>query len=244
MLEARILESLYLNLGQHDALSDEEKALLAGAMSFEKDFSTGQDLVSEGSRPTYSTLILEGLAARYKVLEDGGRQFTSLQVPGDFVDLHAFLLKTMDHGIVALSPCRVIIAEHSRLRVITEEAPHLTRLLWLDTLVDGAIHREWIVAMGRRSKTAHLAHLVCELFVRLQVVKRTSGMSFYLPLSQAELADVLGLSVVHMNRVIGALRKVGVISWANYTVTILNWHRLQEIAEFDPTYLSMVREPR
>lgn len=239
-----MLEALYLNLGQHDVVSDQEKALLTGIMSFEKDFSTGQDLVSAGSRPTYSTLILEGLAARYKVLEDGGRQFTSLQVPGDFVDLHAFLLKTMDHGIMALSPCRVIVAQHNKLRVITEEAPHLTRLLWLDTLVDGAIHREWIVAMGRRSKTAHLAHLVCELFVRLEVVKRTNGMSFNLPLSQAILADVLGLSVVHMNRVIGALRKVGVINLANHVVTILNWDRLQEIAEFDPTYLSMIREPR
>ncbi len=239
-----MLESLYLNLGQHDALSEEEKGLLAGAMTVELDFATGQDIVSEGSRPGYSTLIIEGLAARYKVLEDGGRQFTSLQVPGDFVDLHAFLLKTMDHGIIALSPCRVIAADHSRLRAITEQAPHLTRLLWLDTLVDGAIHREWIVAMGRRSKTSHLAHLVCELFVRLQVVKQTNGMSFRLPLSQAELADVLGLSIVHMNRVIGALRRLGVIGWANYMVTILDWQRLVEIAEFDPTYLSMNREPR
>jgi len=239
-----MLESLYLNLGQHDTLSEEEKGLLAGAMTVEMDFATGQDIVSEGSRPGYSTLIIEGLAARYKVLEDGGRQFTSLQVPGDFVDLHAFLLKTMDHGIIALSPCRVIAADHSRLRAITEQAPHLTRLLWLDTLVDGAIHREWIVAMGRRSKTAHLAHLVCELFVRLQVVKQTNGMSFRLPLSQAELADVLGLSIVHMNRVIGALRRLGVIGWANYMVTILDWQRLVEIAEFDPTYLSMNREPR
>jgi CRP-like cAMP-binding protein len=239
-----MLESLYLNLGQHDALSEQEKGLLASVMTVEMDFATGQDIVAEGSRPGYSTLIIEGLAARYKVLEDGGRQFTSLQVPGDFVDLHAFLLKTMDHGIIALSPCRVIAADHSRLRAITEQAPHLTRLLWLDTLVDGAIHREWIVAMGRRSKTAHLAHLVCELFVRLQVVKQTNGMSFRLPLSQAELADVLGLSVVHMNRVIGALRKIGVIGWANYMVTILDWQRLVEIAEFDPTYLSMNREPR
>jgi CRP-like cAMP-binding protein len=98
--------------------------------------------------------------------------------------------------------------------------------------------------MGRRSKTSHLAHLVCELFVRLQVVKQTNGMSFRLPLSQAELADVLGLSVVHMNRVIGALRRVGVIGWANHMVTILDWQRLVEIAEFDPTYLSMNREPR
>ncbi|WP_296744204.1 Crp/Fnr family transcriptional regulator [Mesorhizobium sp.] len=239
-----MLESLFLNLGQHDSLSDEEKALLGGLMSAERDFAVGQDIVSSGSRLTHSTLILDGLAARYKVLADGGRQITSLHLPGDFVDLYAFLLKTMDHGITALSPCHVIIADHSKLRSITEKAPHLTRLLWLDTLVDGAIHREWIVAMGRRSKVSHLAHLLCELFVRLQVVRRTNGMSFHLPVSQAELADVLGLSVVHMNRVISALRNSGVISWANHTVTILDWHKLQDIAEFDPTYLSMAREPR
>ncbi|MBW8908976.1 MAG: Crp/Fnr family transcriptional regulator [Mesorhizobium sp.] len=239
-----MLEPLYLNLGQHDALSEAEKALLAGAMSVEKYFGTGEDIVAEFSRPGVSTLIIDGLAARYKVLEDGGRQFTSLQVAGDFVDLHAFLLKTMDHGIVALSPCHVVVADHGKLKAITEQAPHLTRLLWLDTLVDGAIHREWIVAMGRRSKTSHLAHLICELFVRLQVVKKTSDMSFHLPLSQAELADVLGLSVVHMNRVIGTLRRMDVISWASHRITILDWQRLVQIAEFDPTYLSMNREPR
>ncbi|AZO28517.1 Crp/Fnr family transcriptional regulator [Mesorhizobium sp. M1B.F.Ca.ET.045.04.1.1] len=239
-----MLESLHLNLAQHDALSDAEKALLASAMSIEKYFVTGEDIVSEGSRPITSTLIVDGFAARYKVLEDGGRQFTSLQVAGDFVDLHAFLLKTMDHGIIALSPCHVVAAEHSSLRAITEQAPHLTRLLWLDTLVDGPIHREWIVAMGRRSKTSHLAHLICELFVRLQVVKKTHGMSFHLPLSQAVLADVLGLSVVHMNRVIGTLRRMNVISWVNHMVAILDWERLVAIAEFDPTYLSMNNEPR
>ena len=239
-----MLESLYLNLGQHDALSEEEKALLAGAMSLEKYVAAGEDIVTEGARPTHSTLIVDGLAARYKVLEDGGRQFTSLQVAGDFVDLHAFLLKTMDHGITALSPCHVLAADHGKLKAITEQAPHLTRLLWLDTLVDGAIHREWIVAMGRRSKLSHLAHLICELFVRLQVVKKTRDMSFHLPLSQAELADVLGLSVVHMNRVIGTLRRMNVINWTSHMITILDWERLVGIAEFDPTYLSMAHEPR
>ena len=239
-----MLESLYLNLGQHDALSEEEKALLTSAMSVEKYVAAGEDIVSEGTRPGFSTLIIDGLAARYKVLEDGGRQFTSLQVPGDFVDLHAFLLKTMDHGITALSPCHVLAADHGKLKAITEQAPHLTRLLWLDTLVDGAIHREWIVAMGRRSKTSHLAHLICELFVRLQVVKKTRDMSFHLPLSQAQLADVLGLSVVHMNRVIGTLRRMNVINWTNHTIEILDWQRLVGLAEFDPTYLSMAREPR
>ncbi|UVK57365.1 Crp/Fnr family transcriptional regulator (plasmid) [Mesorhizobium sp. AR02] len=239
-----MLESLFLQLEQHDCLSEAEKVILTDAVSAGRSFAVGQDLVAAGSRPTYSTLLVEGLAARYKVLEDGGRQFTALQVPGDFVDLHAFLLKTMDHGITALSPCRVFFAEHSRLRTITENAPHLTRMLWLDTLVDGAIHREWIVAMGRRSKTSHLAHLVCELFVRLRVVNLTKNMSFHLPLSQAEMADVLGLSVVHMNRVIAALRRAGVFTWVNHTVTISDWEQLVEIAEFDPTYLSMNREPR
>ncbi|TPI18157.1 Crp/Fnr family transcriptional regulator [Mesorhizobium sp. B4-1-1] len=147
-------------------------------------------------------------------------------------------------GVIALSPCGVILADHSKLRSITERAPHPTRLLWLDTPIDGAIHREWIVAMGRRSKVLHLAHLFCKLFVRLQVVKRTNGMAFHLPVSQAELSDVLGPSVVHMNRVISALRNSGAIGWASHTVTILDWQKLQQIAEFDPTYLSMTREPR
>lgn len=133
-----MLEPLYLNLGQHDVLSDAEKALLAGAMSSEKYFVPGEDIVTMGSRPSFSTLILDGFAARYKVLENGGRQFTALHVAGDFVDLHAFLLRTMDHGIIALSPCHIIAADHTKLRAITEKAPHLTRLLWLDTLVDGA----------------------------------------------------------------------------------------------------------
>lgn len=239
-----MLEPLFLNLSQHDVLSAGERATMARIITHTKQFATRQDIVTAGSRPGHSSLIVEGFAARYKLLADGSRQITALHVAGDFVDLHAFLLKTMDHGIVALSPCTIAFAEHSDLKIVTESAPHLSRLLWLDTLVDGAIHREWIVAMGRRSKKSHLAHLICELFVRLEGVNLTNGMSFHLPLSQSEMADVIGLSVVHMNRVIQALRREKLISWTNQTVTILNWDRLKEVAEFDPTYLSMHREPR
>jgi len=238
------LQPLLLNLGQHDTVTGEEARLLASALVKEAQFATGEIIVPEGSRPRYSSLLLDGFAARYKMLGDGGRQITALHVAGDFVDLHAFLLKTMDHGIVALSPCHVAFAEHDELKKISEKAPHLTRLLWLDTLVDGAIHREWIVAMGRRSRKSHLAHLICELYVRLRGVQRTTDWSFHFPLSQAEMADVLGLSVVHMNRVIQSLRREDLISWTHHTISILNWPRLQEVAEFDPTYLSMMREPR
>lgn len=239
-----MIDSLLLNLEQHDLLSDEERDILRRITGRERRFLAGEDLVVEGSRPGYSSLLVDGFAARYKLTAEGTRQITAIHVAGDFVDLHAFLLKTMDHGVVALSPCHVSLCDHADLKQVTEQQPHLTRMLWLDTLIHGSIHRAWIVAMGRRSKTSHLAHILCELYVRLEVVRRTDGWAFHLPLSQGEMADVLGLSLVHMNRVIQTLRRERLISWSNQTITILDWERLQEVAEFDPTYLSLFVEPR
>ncbi|MDX3929784.1 MAG: Crp/Fnr family transcriptional regulator [Shinella sp.] len=239
-----MIESLLLNLQNRDVVTDEEQALLRKIISRDRRFMVDEDIVSEGARPTYSTLLVDGFAARYKFLADGTRQITALHIAGDFVDLHAFLLKTMDHGIVAMSPCHVAFADHSALKELTETQPHLARLLWLDTLVDGAIHREWIVAMGRRSKKAHLAHLVCELYVRLRAVKRTAGYSFHFPLTQIELADVLGISVVHLNKTLQMLRRDELLTWLNQTITILDWPRLKALAQFDPTYLTQHVEAR
>lgn len=243
-MEVSLIESLLLNLESRDIVSEEEKSLLRSIITRGRQFEIDEDLVREGSRPTYSTLMLEGFAARYKVLDDGSRQITSLHIPGDFVDLHAFPLKIMDHGIVALSPCRVAFADHNALKTVTETVPHLTRLLWLSTLIDGAIHREWIVAMGRRSKKAHLAHLICELYVRLQVVQLTNEQSFHLPLSQVELADVVGISVVHLNKTLQSLRREKLVTWINRTVTIVDWEALKEFAEFNPLYLNLSVEAR
>lgn len=123
--------------------------------------------------------------------------------------------------------------------------PHLTRLLWLATLIDGAIHREWLLALGRRSALGRLAHLVCELFSRLQVVGLiVDGSSFHLPLTQTNLADALGLSPVHVNRTIQELRRRGILTWQHHAVEIHDWKRLAEVAEYNPAYLSLDREPR
>jgi len=239
-----LIEALLLNLQSHDVLSAKEIDLLESIVGRERIVAAGEDLVSEGSRPTASTLLLDGFAARYKLLKDGRRQITALQVPGDFIDLHAFPIKIMDHGILAMSACRVAYVDHSDLRAITTTHPHLTRLLWLDTLVDGAIHREWIVAMGRRSKQAHLAHLICELYVRLRKVKRTNGSSFQFPLTQTAMADVLGVSLVHLNKTLQSLRKERAFTWEGRVITILDWTKLQAIAGFDPVYLALTVEPR
>jgi CRP-like cAMP-binding protein len=235
---------LIRKLEHFDCLSDEEKQLLEGAVVRPRVVRKGEDILREGDRPTESTVLLEGFAARYNLLRNGKRQITALHVPGDFVDLHSFLVKKMDHAVLAITPCSVAGVPHETLLDITEDHPHLTRLLGVNLAVDAAIHRQWIVSMGRRSALEHTAHLLCEMLLRLRAVGLTEDDSFKLPLTQAELGDSLGLSTVHVNRVVQDLRKEGLITWRGETVVIDDWDRLQELAEFDPTFLSLKVEPR
>ena len=155
-----LLEAFFRKLERRDVLFPKERAALTAAAGAEAIFEAGSDIVREGDRPHQSTLVLSGFCTRYRLLSSGQRQITSIQIPGDFVDLHSLLLKEMDHAVGALSRCHVITFPHDRLVAITEDFPHLTRLLWLMTLIDAAIHREWLVAMGRRSASQQLAHLI------------------------------------------------------------------------------------
>jgi CRP-like cAMP-binding protein len=226
---------LILKLEQRDRLSDEEREVLKHAVAFTKVFAKGEDLVKEGDRPGESKLLLEGFAARYKILRNGKRQIT---------DLHSFVIKRMDHSIGALTSCNVAFVPHDTIRAITETQPHLARLLWLHTAIDAAIHRQQIVTIGGDQALGRMAHLFCELFVRLRSVGQTEDHGFNLPLTQSELGDTLGLSTVHVNRTIQELRAQGLITWRGDFVTIENWERLTEVADFDPSYLNLVHEPR
>lgn len=237
------ITTLVEKLSLRDRISPEEIEALQKALEPPKTVAAGSDIVREHSRPLHSTLLISGFSARYSTLEDGARQITEINVSGDFIDLHSLLMKQMDHGVVALTKCVIAEAPHSGLIDITERHPHLTRLLWLDTIIDAAVHRQWLVAMGRRSGLGHLAHLICELYLRLQAVGQTGDMTFDLPLTQAALGDALGLSPVHVSRLISELRGEGVINWSNGQIDILDWRRLAEIAEFDPTYLRLQSDP-
>jgi len=234
---------LLLRLSKLDTLSTQEQDVLRSAIVRERDVERHEEIIRQGSSPTESTLLLDGFTGRTKVLSDGQRQITAIHVAGDFVDLHSFLLSKVDHSVSALTQCRVGSVPHDRLRQICEEFPHLGRMLWLTTLIDGSIHREWLVAMGRRTATQHMAHIFCELYLRLQVVERTDGESFEFPLTQAEVADTMGLSSVHVNRVLQELRSLHLISWRSQVVTIHDYGALAELAEFDPTYLNLEGKP-
>lgn len=235
---------LVRKLEQRDRLSEEERAVLESLPSAHAAFEPGEDMVRQGDEPDHSMLLLDGWAARTKSLSEGRRSIMALHVSGDFVDLHSLLLKPMDHSVTAITRCRVALVPHARLRALTERHPHLTRILWLNTLVDAAIHREWLLVRGRHTAVGKLAHLICELWLRLQTVDAAEADGLNFPLTQPLLGDVLGLSTVHVNRTVQELRATGLVTWARQRVTIKDWDGLRAIAEFDPAYLNLTPRPR
>lgn len=235
---------LLTRLAARDRLSPEEVDAVNTLIAREVVHPAGAIIVPEGELQSVSQLLLAGTAARSKSLVDGRRQITELHVAGDFIDLHSFLLKRLEHDVVALSPVRMGIVPHERLKTITEQFPHLTRMLWLTTLIDAAIHREWIVSAGRRSALQQVACLFCELLTRYQIAGLTEDDSFPLPVTQAHLADACGLTSVHLNRVLQTLRGDGLIAWSGGDVRIGDPARLAAVGGFDPAYLILDKTPR
>jgi CRP-like cAMP-binding protein len=230
---------LLRKLANFTELSDEEKNAVNECCGDVRDFSAGEDVISQGDRTGGVKLLLEGFACRYKVLEDGRRQVVAYFVPGDLCDLRVFILKRMDHSIGAVSASKVANLSPENVLKLTHAYPTLTRALWWSTLVEEAIAREWIVNVGQRNALERMAHLFCELLYRFRAVGLNEGMSCTLPLTQVELAETLGLSSVHVNRTLQALRKRKLITLENGTLTIENFEELKELSFFNPDYLHL-----
>ncbi len=239
-----MIESLLMKLRQRDEASPEEEKALRDIISGVESVPAKQTLLRRGEPLNRSVLLLEGLMCRHKDLRNGQRQITALHVPGDFLDLHGFTLKQLDHDVMSLSPARVAYAAHADLTRLTERFPHLTRLLWFSTNLDAAMHREWELSLGQRTGVARAAHLFCEIYTRLEIVGRVEGQEFGLPMNQTELGECLGLTVVHTNRVLRDLRELGLVDFSRGHVTIHDIEGLKTIAEYDPTYLYLGKTPR
>jgi CRP-like cAMP-binding protein len=227
-----------------DEISEREAKVLRNGVGEVQKFKAGHILIRTGESMSRSTLLIDGFVARYKDLPDGQRQIMELHVDGDFVDLHGFLLKRLDHNVGALTNCTVAFFPHEALARITEEEPHLSRMLWLSTLMDASIQREHILSMGRRSALGRIGHLMCELCIRLEIVGLAKNRAFDLPLTQLDLADATGLTAIHVNRMLRQLREQELLTFRNGRVEITDWEGLQALSDFDPTYLHLERRPR
>ena len=200
-----------------------------------------RDILTEGERPDDVHVILEGWAARYKTLANGSRQIVAFLIPGDFCDLHVAILGHMDHGIVALTRCRVAYIPSADLDVLTAHHNGLTKALWWATLVDEGVLREWILNVGRRDAFERIAHLLCEMHARMQMVGLVNEDRLALPLTQEQLADATGLTPVHVNRTIQRLRTVGLIEIGSGMLVIPDVAALREAAGFTGDYLHIKR---
>lgn len=244
--ELAITEYFIRYLQRRDSLSPRDLERLRALKIEHANFAAGEVIVPAGSSPTRSCMMLRGLSARSHSLvgRPDDRVITALHVPGDFVDLHAFIMSKLDHSIIAIGPAEVEFIDHAELTEITTNFPHLTRLLWLTTMLDSAIHRQWLVAAASLRSSAHLAHLLCEIYTRLQTVGVAMDHKLHLPLLQRELADILGYSPIHVNRAVRDLRDRGLIRWLGADITIIDWNGLAQLARFDPSYLDLERTPR
>lgn len=195
------------------------------------------DLVEEGQAPAGCTILMEGLACRYKALDDGRRQILSLHAPGDVLDLHGVLLGRLDHSVATLSRCRVAPIQAEALLEALDRRPSLRLAFWRASLLDGAVLRAWLVALGQRPAHERVAHLFCEVDARLTAAGVAKGDTLDFPITQEELADALGLSVVHVNRVLQRLRRDGLITLRARKLAIHDRDALRRLGGFDARYL-------
>lgn len=236
-MASNLATTLIKKLTVSNVLDNDDIQALQRLPIIERKLAAQQTIVADGSRPKECCLIVEGFAFRAKMTHDGHRQVLSLHIPGDIPDLQSLHLKVMDHELVTLSSCTLGFINHEALMKLIRQRPSVAAALWRETLIDAAIFREWIVNVGRRSALERLAHLFVEVHSRLQAVGRTSDGNFDFPITQGDLGDCLGLSAVHINRVLQGLRKDGLIRVERSEYRIVDCDGLEELAGFDSTYL-------
>ena len=218
-------------------LAGEELAALAAIMSPPVPIPARRTIIRRGQEVRQSTLLVSGFLCRYMDARDGYRQLVSVQVPGDFVDLHGYPLRRLDHDVATLTDVSVSTVSHDDLTALLARFPHLNRMLWFSTLLDAAMHREWIFRLGRLEAAGRLAHFLCETYERLRVVGLAADGRFDFPLTQQDIGEACGLTSVHVNRTLRRLREAGLAEMASRTARILNMPALAALGEFEPDYL-------
>ena len=218
-------------------LNTEEVAALERATMHARKLGAQHDLIREGDKPGPVFAMLEGWACRYKILPNGSRQIMAFLMPGDACDLHIGMLAQMDHGIQTITPSRVASISRREMDQLLRDHHCIRLAMYRAQLTDEGTLRAWIVSMGRRSSIERVAHLICELYVRVRNIGLANGAEFALPLSQLVLADALGMTAVHINRVLKELRLADAVVIKRGIVVIMNLVKLIKIAGFDENYL-------
>lgn len=231
--------SLARKLSLFVPLSDSDREVLAALTPTVEVFRPDTDIAVEGTMPRSVMLVQEGMAVRYRNLPDGRRQIMTFLIPGDLCNPHVFLLKAMDHSISTITTVRVSSIAREALMETFGTRPRISAALWWSSLQEESMLRERIVSLGRRDARGRIAYLLCELLWRYASIGLADNERFHLPLTQTELGDALGLTPVHVNRVLREFREQRLIAMEHRVLRMLDVGGLQEIAAFNKEYLHL-----
>jgi CRP-like cAMP-binding protein len=221
-------------------LSEQDQARLGSMQHAIRTFRDGDFVLRQGEKPIRCTVVVSGFLSRQRIVCERN-QISAFYVPGDMPDLHTLHLPVADHDLCSMGTSTVAFIPHSYLRPMLMDSPALTNAFWRETLIHDAIYREWVESLGSRPALPRIAHLLCELATRLEVVGLLDDDSFGLPFTQQDFADACGLSTVHVNRTIQELKRVGLIEWRGHKVSLPRRKELESVADFSPGYLHALK---
>jgi CRP-like cAMP-binding protein len=219
-----------------DQFDGADLAFIEDLMGQPRALPDGELLIARGETVRRATVLIDGFMIN-RIVRDGRRYIVGVHVPGDFVDLHGFALKHLDHDIVAAGPVRIAQVERDRLRDVTIERPSVARALWFATLLDAAINRQWIRNLEALDAPQRIAHLYAELHCRLALIGRNVSRTLRTPFTQTDLADMCGVSAIHANRAVARIRQLGLGEIRRGDLYTADWNALESYAGFEPGYL-------
>ncbi|HEX8669236.1 MAG TPA: Crp/Fnr family transcriptional regulator [Allosphingosinicella sp.] len=230
-------ETMVRRLERRSPLSHPDREALLGLQHSVRKLPPGGHIIRDGDRPEHCCLLLSGFAHRYKITGGGGRQIISIHMASEFVDLQNSFLQIADHSVQTLTEAEVATIPQAAITELAMGRPAVGRALWMDTLIDASIFREWVVNVGRRDSRARVAHILCEFSLRLEAAGLARDHRYELPMTQEQLADAVGLTSVHVNRVLKQLGEEGLISRNKRSIVIEDWQRLRDVGDFNERYL-------
>jgi CRP-like cAMP-binding protein len=223
----------------HSRLSTADQAELLALPFQYRELGPNMTILREGDRSQLCPILLSGFAFRYKLAADGGRQIVALRIPGDPLDFQSLYLHIVDHHIQSLTAVALALVPLATLEQIAEARRSVARAILIDILVESSIGREWQLNVGRRHALPRLAHFLCELAYRLQVIDPRANEGVDVPLTQEQLADILGLTPVHVNRTLKTLEEAGAVARSGRRLRTRDIGILARFADFTPLYLHL-----
>ena len=224
-------------------LTEQEQQAVLHLPRHAEQVRSNRDFVRLGERVHHSCLVVEGMVGGFGQNSNGARQITSFFVPGDMADLQSVVQPRPTTALQALSVATILKIPHAAIREAAALFPAVAAALWRDCMVDSSVLAQWVVNIGRRDARSRIAHLLCEVAVRLKAAPASVDVVFPFSVTQTQVADATGLTPVHVNRTIMSLRNDNLVTIRGHTVWIHDWEALAEIADFDPEYLQVDVKP-